>query len=130
MDIDVAAGNCVNVWNTFTFDATSWGNQDDIKIMAWVQEPLSAHPAEVYVNEPGRGVQIVLYGMEPEMRLPFETNWGYMLVRNGVPVGYGVAANWFDRAEIAIDPADQVPELAYGHCCDYILRHARRCATE
>jgi hypothetical protein len=60
-------------------------------------------------------VQIVLFGMDPEMRLPFETNWGYMLVRNGVPVGYGVAANWFDRAEIAINvfPAYRAGESAF-----------------
>jgi hypothetical protein len=48
-----------------------------------------ANPAEVYLNEPGRGVGFVIFGMVPEMRLPFESNFGAIIVRNGMPVGYG-----------------------------------------
>ena len=62
-----------------------------------------ANPGEVYLHEPGRGVQIVVYGSLPPVRLPHETNMGAMLVRNGVPIGYGVTALLFDRAEIAIN---------------------------
>jgi hypothetical protein len=60
-------------------------------------------------------MQIVLYGMVPEMRLPFETNYGIMLVRNGLPIGYGVAATWFERTEIAINvfPAFRSGESAF-----------------
>ncbi|MEW5797081.1 MAG: hypothetical protein AB1772_12090 [Candidatus Zixiibacteriota bacterium] len=62
-----------------------------------------ANPAEVYLVEPGRGLQILIYGMLPDVRLPLETNFGAMLVRNGIAVGYGVAATLFDRVEIAIN---------------------------
>ena len=67
-------------------------------------QPLTyASPEEVYLYEPGRGVQIFIYGARPEMRLPLESNFGAMLVRNGLPVGYGVGAVLFDRVEIAIN---------------------------
>ena len=62
-----------------------------------------ANPAEVYLFEPGRGLQILIFGMHPEVRLPLETNFGALLVRNSVPVGYGIAATLFDRVEIAIN---------------------------
>ena len=62
-----------------------------------------ANPAEVYRVEPGRGVQIYLFGSRPEVRLPLEANFGALLVRNGMPIGYGVAACLFDRVEIAIN---------------------------
>ena len=61
------------------------------------------NPGEVYTVDPGRGVRFVLYGSLPEYRLSLETNYGALLVRNGIPVGYGVAALLFDRAEIAIN---------------------------
>lgn len=67
-------------------------------------QPLTyANPEEVYLYEPGRGVQIFIYGARPEIRLPLESNFGAMLVRNGLPVGYGVGATLFDRVEIAIN---------------------------
>lgn len=62
-----------------------------------------ANPDEVYCCDIGRGVRIVIYGCTPDVRLPLESNFGAMLVRNGVPVGYGVGAVFFGRSEIAIN---------------------------
>jgi hypothetical protein len=62
-----------------------------------------ANPAEVYVAEPGRGVQIFIFGSVPSVRLPLESNFGAMLTRNGMLIGYGVGATLFDRVEIAIN---------------------------
>ncbi|MFH1891899.1 MAG: hypothetical protein ABIK83_04375 [Candidatus Zixiibacteriota bacterium] len=79
-------------------------------------QPLSyANPAEVYSYEPGRGVQILVFGASPEIRLPLESNFGAMLVRNGLPIGYGVGATLFDRVEIAINmfPAFRSGESSY-----------------
>jgi hypothetical protein len=74
-----------------------------------------ANPKEVYIYEPGRGVQIVVLGAKPQVRLPLESNFGAMLVRNGLPVGYGVGATLFDRVEIAINvfPAFRSGESSY-----------------
>jgi hypothetical protein len=48
-----------------------------------------ANPDDVLVAEPGRGLRIGLVGILPEYRFPFETFYGYLVLRNGVPVGYG-----------------------------------------
>ena len=42
-----------------------------------------ASPDEVYLYEPGRGLQLVIYGSAPAIRLPHESNMGAMFVRNG-----------------------------------------------
>lgn len=47
-DVTVASGACVDVVRTFVFDATSWAQQSDIKIVAWAQTPNAAYPAEVH----------------------------------------------------------------------------------
>lgn len=74
-----------------------------------------ANPEEVYVYEPGRGVQIYLYGAKNNIRLPLESNFGAMIVRNGLPIGYGIAATLFERVEIAINifPAFRSGESAF-----------------
>lgn len=74
-----------------------------------------ANPNEVYCFEPGRGMQIFLFGADHHIRLPLETNYGAMLVRNGLPIGYGIAATLFDRVEIAINvfPAFRAGESAF-----------------
>ncbi len=37
-DITLAPGQCQDVVRTFTFDATSWANQNDIRIIAWAHQ--------------------------------------------------------------------------------------------
>ncbi len=64
---------------------------------------ISANPEEVYLHEPGRGVQVIVFGSLFEIRLPLEASHGFMLVKNGVPVGYGFGAMLFDRCEMAIN---------------------------
>ena len=64
---------------------------------------IGASPEEVYLHEPGRGVQVVIYGSRFEIRLPLEASHGYMLVKNGVPIGYGFGAMLFERCELAIN---------------------------
>lgn len=64
---------------------------------------IGSNPSEVYRYRPGRGVEIIIFGNNPDIRLPLESNFGAMLVRNGMPVGYGISAMLFERAEIAIN---------------------------
>jgi len=47
-DVTVAAGACVEVVRDFTFDALSMASPDDIRVMAWAQQPLDGIPAEVH----------------------------------------------------------------------------------
>ncbi|MCC6684965.1 MAG: hypothetical protein IT247_07840 [Bacteroidia bacterium] len=46
---------------------------------------------EMLFFELERGIQVALFGLIPERRLPFETYIGYMTFKNGVPVAYGGA---------------------------------------
>lgn len=62
-----------------------------------------ANPREVYETPAGRGVRLVLYGMRIGRRLPIETNYGALVLKNGVPIGYGVAAILFGELEIAVN---------------------------
>lgn len=64
------------------------------------------NPDDVLVAEPGRGYRFLLYGMQPAYRLPFESDYGALLLKNGHPIGYGVGAMLFDRAEIAVNIFD------------------------
>jgi hypothetical protein len=51
-DVILAAGECQLVTRTFTFDATSWANQRNIRLIVWAQEPQAdsthANPATTY----------------------------------------------------------------------------------
>lgn len=76
---------------------------------------IGSNPVEVYRYRPGRGVEIIIFGNNPDIRLPLESNFGAMLLRNGMPVGYGISAMLFDRAEIAINifPAYRTGESSF-----------------
>jgi hypothetical protein len=65
-----------------------------------------ANPSEVYVTSPGRGLKIYILGMRPDDRMPLETNYSGLLVKNGVPIGYAIAVLFFERCEIAINVFD------------------------
>jgi hypothetical protein len=62
-----------------------------------------ANESEVYEAAVGRGVRIVLFGMQPHRRLPIETDYGAFVVKNGIPIGYGVGALLFEQMEIAVN---------------------------
>lgn len=47
-DITLQPGERQIVERDFTFDATSWSSQSDIKIIVWAQQPVNSAPAEVY----------------------------------------------------------------------------------
>lgn len=62
-----------------------------------------ADPGDVLVADVGRGVQIVWCGLLPEHRLPLRAHYGYLLLKNGVPTGYGDASLLFDWADAAFN---------------------------
>jgi len=61
---------------------------------------------EVVVASCNRGYQLVLFGMKPEYRLPIESDYASLIVKNGYVIGYGVGAILFDQCEIAINIFD------------------------
>jgi hypothetical protein len=61
------------------------------------------HPDEVYRVDAGRGLEIYVIGLVPALRLTLESDYGALLVKNGVPIGYGYAVLLFGRADIGIN---------------------------
>lgn len=56
---------------------------------------------DVRLVDVGDGLVIALIGMVPERRLLLETQYGYVVLKNGVPVGYGTITSLFGSGEIA-----------------------------
>lgn len=69
----------------------------DLDAFAW------ADPRDVVIIDDGDGLQFALVGMVPERRLMFESVYGYLILRNGVPVGYGVVSALFGSIEVAFN---------------------------
>lgn len=81
-----------------------------------------ANPSEVYMTSPGRGLEIFILGMRPDDRMPLETNYSALLVKNGVPIGYGIAVLFFERCEIAINVFDTFRSGEASIIFDHFLR--------
>jgi hypothetical protein len=58
---------------------------------------------DVLVGEVGRGLRVVLIGLQPEFRLPFEGYYAFLVIRNGVPVGYGGGWCLFETLEFGFN---------------------------
>ncbi len=56
---------------------------------------------DVLLTDCGDGLQIICIGVVPERRLLLETMYGYMVLKNGVPVGYGAITGLFNSVELA-----------------------------
>jgi hypothetical protein len=61
------------------------------------------NPEDVWTAEVGRGVQTVLVGLQPEFRLPFEGYYAFLVIKNGVPVGYGGGWCLFETLEFGFN---------------------------
>ncbi len=61
------------------------------------------NPREVYRVAAGRGLEIYVIGLVAPLRLTLESDYGALLVKNGVPIGYGYAVLLFGRADIGIN---------------------------
>ncbi len=64
------------------------------------------NPAEVYEADLGEGVALALIGVAPAVRLTLEANYGYLLLSNGVPIGYGGVSPLYRQANTGINVFD------------------------
>ena len=60
-------------------------------------------PSRVYEADLGRGVQLFLFGLPAEWRLPLRTYHAAMFFKNGVPIGYFEALALFERLESGLN---------------------------
>lgn len=65
-----------------------------------------ANPREVTLLRLERGLDVALFGMLPERRLPVESYFGYVAAKNGVPIGYGGGWVFFRRCAIGVNVFD------------------------
>jgi hypothetical protein len=74
-----------------------------------------ANPKEVYLADVGEGVSIAVVGLQQEYRYPLECAMGYLILSNGVPVGYGGASTVFRQINTGINIFDEYrgSEAAY-----------------
>ncbi len=81
----------------------------DLDAFAW------ADPRDVVLVDDGDGLVFALIGMIPERRLMFEAVYGYLILRNGVPVGYGVVSALFGSIEVAFNLFESFRGAEAGH---------------
>lgn len=66
-----------------------------------------ANPADVRVADVGEGIAIALFGLLPDYRFPLECTMGYLVLSNGVPVGYGGSSILFRQINTGVNVFDE-----------------------
>jgi hypothetical protein len=66
-----------------------------------------ANPADVHVADVGEGIAIALFGLLPEHRFPLECTMGYLILSNGVPIGYGGSSILFRQVNTGVNIFDE-----------------------
>jgi hypothetical protein len=65
-----------------------------------------ADPRDVRLVDFGHGLQFACMGARPERRLLLEAVYGYLTLKNGVPIGYVLTSTLFGSAEMAYNVFD------------------------
>lgn len=66
-----------------------------------------ANPDDVYLADVGAGVNIAVTGLHAEHRYPLECTMGFLILSNGVPIGYGGSSMLFKQANTGINIFDE-----------------------
>jgi hypothetical protein len=66
-----------------------------------------ANPREVYLADVGEGISIAIFGLQQRYRYPLECTMGYLILGNGVPLGYGGGSILFRQNNIGINIFDE-----------------------
>ena len=84
-----------------------------------------ANPEEVYLADLGEGAALALIGVLPARRLSLESNYGYLLLSNGVPVGYAGVTPLFRQANTGINIFEPFRGSEAAFLCAQTLRAFR-----
>jgi hypothetical protein len=66
-----------------------------------------ASPDEVYLADVGAGVSVAVFGLRQAHRYPLETTMGFLIISNGVPVGYGGSSILFRQINTGVNIFDE-----------------------
>lgn len=61
---------------------------------------------DVHIADLGEGVELAVIGVPPAQRLSLEANYGYLLISNGVAIGYGGVSPLYRQANTGINVFD------------------------
>jgi len=66
-----------------------------------------ANPREVYLSDVGEGVSVAVFGLLPAHRFALECTMGYLILSNGVPIGYGGSSVLFKQVNTGVNIFDE-----------------------
>jgi hypothetical protein len=75
----------------------------------------NADPGDVRLVDCGGGLQFAAFGLRPERRLMLDSVYGYLTLKNGVPIGYVLSSTYFNSAEVAYNVFDTYRGAEAGH---------------
>jgi hypothetical protein len=84
------------------------------------------NPDDVLVVDAGRGLTLVFIGIEPDSRLPLEGYYGFLVLKNGVPVSYGGGWELFGTLDFAVNIFASFRQGESAYLATQLLRAYRR----
>src|SRR6266850_325298 len=84
------------------------------------------NPDDVLVVDAGRGLTLVFIGIEPDFRLPLEGYYGFLALKNGVPVSYGGGWALFGALDFAVNIFASFRQGESAYLATQLLRAYRR----
>jgi hypothetical protein len=110
-----AAVRCLDVWRAALWSRT--------RTVLHIERP---NVDECYLADFGAGLQMVAIGIEPAARGVLEASFGYLLLANGMPIGYGGFTPLFAQVNTGINvfPEFRGSEAAFAFQQALRLMHA------
>ena len=84
------------------------------------------NPDDVLVVDAGRGLTLVFIGIEADFRLPLEGYYGFLALKNGVPVSYGGGWELFGTLDFAVNIFASFRQGESAYLATQLLRAYRR----
>ncbi|MCP5119232.1 MAG: hypothetical protein GY953_51175, partial [bacterium] len=84
-----------------------------------------ASERDVFVADYPQGLSIALLGAIPSQRLLLEAMYGHLILKNGVPVGYGTVSSLFRSSDIAFNIFEPYRGAEAGHTFVKLMAAAR-----
>jgi len=63
----------------------------------------NADPGDVRLADMGEGLEVACFGVRPERRFLLESLYGFLMIRNGVPIGYTQSTSLLGSVEVAFN---------------------------
>lgn len=81
-----------------------------------------ANPGEVFLANVGRGISVAVFGLREESRYPLECTMGFLILSNGVPIGYGGSSIFFRQANTGVNIFDEYRGSEAGYLWLQVMR--------